>query len=899
MPTEPRATYRVQLHKEFGFDAAAEEVEYLDRLGVSHLYSSPVLQAVKGSTHGYDVVDHSRVNAELGGETGFARLAATLRARGMSQLLDIVPNHMAIVTPDNRWWWDVLENGPSSRYAAYFDVDWDPPEAKLRNTVLLPVLEDQYGRVLGQALLGVARQEDGTFTIRYHDHEWPVAPRSIDSLLADAAERCGSEELAFIADAQGRLAASTATDVLAIRRRHRHKEVLRLMLERLCREKPEVAAAVEAEIQRVNSDPNLLDALLDRQNYRVAFWKTAGRDLGYRRFFDVNTLVGLRVEVERVFFETHHLILGWLDDGTVDGLRIDHPDGMRDPAAYLHRLRSARPGVWVVVEKILEAGESLPESWPVEGTTGYDFMARASALFVDPEGERPLTELYEELTGAPTDYAEVLRVHKHRVLRDVLGSDLNRLTSQLVEVCERHRDYRDHTRHELHEVVRELIVCFPVYRTYVSAEAEGASAQDVKYVTEAVNAVRARRPEFDGRLLDFLRELLLRRVPGEHETEFVLRFQQVTGPAMAKGAEDTAFYGYNRLVSLNEVGGRPDRFGLSIREFHEANQAAHWKAPRGLLATSTHDSKRSEDVRARIGVLSEVPPAWARVVRGWFERHRKHWGGEPPDPNIQYLLYQTLVGAWPIEKERVKAYVEKAAREAKSRTSWTEPQAAYETALQGLVDAVLADETFRRELESFVATVRDAGRTYSLGQVLLKLTCPGVPDIYQGTELWDRSLVDPDNRRPVDFALRRRLLGELEGLPVATVMARADEGLPKLWLITRALGLRRARPAPFGPDGAYTPLVVEGPGSDQVVAFARGAEVVTVVPRFVLRRRGEWGSTRVVLPEGAWRNELTGEDVAGGPADVGRLLAKFPVALLSRAGSTGRSGSGRAATTAG
>jgi (1->4)-alpha-D-glucan 1-alpha-D-glucosylmutase len=882
VPTEPRATYRVQLHKGFGFEAAAAEVEYLDRLGVSHLYSSPVLQAVPGSTHGYDVVDHGKVNAELGGEAGFARLAATLRARGMGQLLDIVPNHMAIVTPHNRWWWDVLENGPSSRYAAYFDVDWDPPEAKLRNTVLLPVLEDQYGRVLEKALLGVARREDGTFTIRYHDHEWPVAPRSIDSLLAAAAERCGSDELAFIADAQGRLAASTATDVAAIRRRHRHKEVLRRMVERLCAERPEVAAAVEAEIQRVNADANLLDALLERQNYRVAFWRSAAGDLGYRRFFDVNTLVGLRVEIERVFFDTHHLVLGWLDDGTVDGLRIDHPDGMRDPAAYLHRLRSARPGVWVVAEKILEAGESLPESWPVEGTTGYEFMGRASALFVDPEGERPLTDLYAELTGEPTDYAEVLRVQKHRVLRDVLGSDLNRLTAQLVEVCENHRNYRDHTRHELHEVVRELIACFPVYRTYVSAEAEGASAQDDKYVGEAIAAVRVRRPEFDGRLLDFLRDLLLRRVPGDRETEFVLRFQQVTGPAMAKGAEDTAFYCYNRLVALNEVGSSPGRFGLSVREFHEANQAAQWKRPRGLLATSTHDSKRSEDVRARIGVLSEVPAAWARVARGWFERHQRHWGAEPPDRNIEYLLYQTLVGAWPIETERVKAYIEKAAREAKARTSWMAPQAAYEAALQKFVEVVLADETFRRELESFVSTVRDAGRASSLAQVLLKLTCPGVPDIYQGTELWDLSLVDPDNRRPVDFARRQRLLGELEGLPLSAVVARADEGLPKLFLITRALALRRARPGPFGPDGAYTPLEVEGPASDHVVAFSRGGDVVTVVPRFVLKRRGEWGDTRVALPAGTWRNALTGEDVDGGPAPVGRMLARFPVALLAR-----------------
>ena len=881
MPTEPRATYRLQLHAGFGFDRAADEVDYLDRLGVSHLYCSPILQAAPGSTHGYDVVDHSRVNAELGGAEGHARLSAALSARGMGQLLDIVPNHMAVVTPHNRWWWDVLENGPSSRYAAYFDVDWDPPEAKLRNTVLLPVLEDQYGRVLEAGLLSVARR-GGTFTIRYHDHEWPVAPRSIDALLAAAAERCGSDELAFIADAHGRLAASTATDVAAIRRRHRHKEVLRQMLDRLGREREDVRAALDAEVARVNADPDALDALMERQNYRVAFWRTAAGDLGYRRFFDVNNLVGLRVEVERVFFDTHALVLAWLHDGTVDGLRIDHPDGLRQPAAYLHRLRSAGPAAWVLVEKILEPGESLPESWPVDGTTGYDFMARVSALFVDPAGERPLSDLYAELTGEPVDFAEVLRAKKHQVLREVLGSDVNRLTALLVEVCERHRSYRDHTRHELHEVMREVIACFPVYRTYVSPEPEGATAQDERRVGEAIAAAKSHRPELDPRLLDFFRDLLLKRVPGEQETELVMRFQQVTGAAMAKGAEDTAFYCYNRLVSLNEVGGDPSRFGLPVREFHQAAQAAQWRWPRALLATSTHDSKRSEDVRARINLLSEIPEAWGRLVRGWFERHRRHWGEEPPDRNAEYLLYQTLVGAWPIDVPRIEAYMEKATREGKCRTSWTAPNAAYEAALHAFVAAVLADERCRREVESFVASLREGWRASALAQVLLKLTAPGVADLYQGTELWDLSLVDPDNRRPVDFGLRHRLLGELEGLAPEAIMARAEEGLPKLWLIARALGLRRRRPQAFGPQGAYVPLAAEGRAADHVVAFSRGGEVVTVAPRLLLRLGGDWGDTRITLPGGGWRNELTGEDVASDCVPAARLFARFPVALLSR-----------------
>jgi (1->4)-alpha-D-glucan 1-alpha-D-glucosylmutase len=542
--------------------------------------------------------------------------------------------------------------------------------------------------------------------------------------------------------------------------------------------------------------------------------------------------------------------------------------------------------VWVVVEKILEPGETLPENWPVEGTTGYDFMWRASALFVDPEGEAPLTALYAELSGEPTDYAEVLRVHKHRVLRDVLGSDLNRLTALLSDVCEQHRNFRDYTRHELHEVLRELIACFPVYRTYVSAEAEGASAQDERYVGEAIEDVRRRRPEFDGRLLDFLRDLLLRRVRGDKETELVLRFQQTTSPAMAKGAEDTAFYCYNRLVSLNEVGGNPGQFGISVAEFHEACQAAQWKSPRGLLATSTHDSKRSEDVRARISLLSEIPEAWAAAVRGWFARNVRHWGEADPDRNTEYLFYQTLVGAWPIEPPRIKAYMEKAAREAKSRTSWTAPDAAYETALQAFVDGVLGDEAFRREMDGFVATLREAARVSSLAQVLLKMTCPGVPDLYQGTELWDLSLVDPDNRRPVDFALRRRLLAELEGLSAEAVMARADEGLPKLWLVTRALALRRARPAAFGPHGDYVPLPATGHAAGHVVAFVRGGEVVTAVPRLVLRARGEWGDTRLALPDGTWRHELTGEDFPGGPTLPARLFARFPVALLTRSASS-------------
>jgi (1->4)-alpha-D-glucan 1-alpha-D-glucosylmutase len=886
--TEPRATYRVQLRREFPFSAAAGLVEYLDRLGVSHLYSSPILQAAPGSTHGYDVVDHGRVSEDLGGPTGQAELAAALRGRGLGWMMDVVANHMAIVTPWNRWWWDVLENGVSSRYAAYFDVDWDPPEARTRNIVLLPVLEDHYGRVLEAGLLRLFRQE-GRFEVRYRDHVWPVAPHSMDGLLAAAAAAARSDDLAFLSEALGRLEFSPADDLPAIRRRHRHKEVLKQMLARLCRERPELAQAVDAEVVRVSGDPDALDALLARQSYRLAHWRMAAQDLGYRRFFDVNSLAGLRVEVERVFVDTHALILGWLADGTVDGLRVDHPDGLRDPAGYLQRMRSAASGAWVVVEKVLAAGERLPSAWPVEGTTGYDFLARVSGVLLDPAGERPLTDLYAAFTGEPTDYPEVLRDKKRQVLRDVLGSDLNRLATLAQAVCEGHRGQRDHTRHDIQEALRETIAWFPVYRTYVGREPAGE--EDVHVVQDTVAAVRAGRPDIDPMLLEFLQEVLLGRVTGEREAELVRRFQQVTGPAMAKGAEDTAFYCYNRLLSLNEVGGDPGQFGLSLSAFHEGCQEAHWRWPRSLLATSTHDTKRSEDVRVRIHLLAEIPDRWADAVQRWAHLLARHWT-RAPDRNLEYYLYQTLVGAWPIELPRLKAHVEKAAREAKVHTSWNAPQADYEAGLMAFVEGVYGDERFRAELESFLAPLLEPARVLSLSQLLLKLTAPGVPDVYQGEELWQFQLVDPDNRRPVDYERRRRLLAEvhsgpfrgpgLEGLTPEAIWARADEGLPKLWVTARGLAARRSRADAFGPGGAYEPLPASGRAADHVIAFLRNRDVVTVAPRFPLRLGGRWEGTALTLPEGRWRNELTGEEWPPGAVPVSRLLARFPVALLLR-----------------
>ena len=889
-----RSTYRVQLTPRFGFDEAAAVAGYLADLGVTHLYSSPILQAAPGSTHGYDVVDHRRVNTDLGGEAGHRRLQSALAAAGLGHVLDVVPNHMAVgVGPDNAWWWDVLENGPAGVYASHFDVDWDPPEAKLRHTVLLPILGDHYGRVLEAGELRLERHA-GTFTVRYHEHVAPVAPRSLDRLLSAAAETCGSDELESIAAALGRLPHATATDRESVRERHRDKEVLRARLAELLEQQPEVAAAVDRRVHEVNGDWDSLHGLLERQNYRLAYWRTAGRELDYRRFFDVNTLVGVRVEDPQVFEDTHGLVLEWVRDGVVDGLRIDHPDGLRDPEGYLRCLREATGRAWVVVEKILEPGERLPAGWPVAGTTGYDFLERVGGLFVDPAGRQRLLELYAEVTGEPVDFQEVAHAKKHLVLRDILGADLNRLTAQFVEVCECNRRYRDYTRHQLHEVLREVVACFPVYRTYVRPDHATVSETDVAAVEAAVAAAVERRPDLDGELFAFLADLLLLRrrsgsapglpsTPGEAEAELVYRFQQVTAPVMAKGVEDTAFYTYVPLASLNEVGGSPGQWSVSVAEFHRRTAEAQRDWPESMLGTSTHDTKRSEDVRARLHLLSEVPDGWGDAVRRWVKANGRHRTGEGlPDANAEYLLYQTLVGAWPLGPDRAVAYMEKASKEAKARTSWIDPDPAYDAALRSFVEGVLADETFQADLRSFVEPLVEPGRVTSLAQTLVKLTAPGVPDVYQGSELWDLSLVDPDNRRPVDYALRRRLLAELPALDAEAIWARIEHGLPKLHVTREALHLRRRRPDAFGARGSYEPLAADGARAGHVVGYLRGDAVAAVVPRLVLGLRGDWADTSLDLPPGRWLNVLTGDHLPGGRVTLAGLLARFPVALLER-----------------
>jgi (1->4)-alpha-D-glucan 1-alpha-D-glucosylmutase len=771
------------------------------------------------------------------------------------------------------------------------------------------VLGDHLSRVLERGELRLRRQ-GASFAFAYYDQDWPAALPSLDELLSSAAHRCASDALAFLADALEELAAGPAAQSPGVsvadsqsplspaagsdarsrinQRRQRRRQVLQSQLDRLLQEDLVLAAAVDAEVAAANYNPAALGALLDRQYYRLAFWRVAREGLGYRRFFDINTLVGVRVEDPVVFDDTHRRVREWLSNGTLDGVRIDHPDGLRDPEGYFQSLRELAPNAWVVVEKILEPAlspaegseEQLPHSWPVAGTTGYDFLNRVGGLFVDPEGEAALSRIYEEFTGQTADYARAMREKKLMVVRQVLGSDLNRLVDLLGRICRQRR--LDYTRAVITAALEELVAAFPVYRTYVRLDPRQVSEDDVHHIAQAVETARAHHPNLNGDLLDFIQDLLLLRLDGELEGDFALRFQQYTGPAMAKGVEDTLFYTFNRLVSLNEVGGNPGRFGFSPEEFHQACARAqeHW--PQAMLATSTHDTKRGEDVRARIHLLSEISRHWEQTVRRWAEINQPHRVGEWPDRNTEYFFYQTLVGAWPLSTERAVAYLEKASREAKAHTSWTDPDPAYDAALRSFVEATLADPQFTGEVEAFVAPLVHPARVSSLAQTLIKLTAPGIPDIYRGSELWDLNLVDPDNRRPVDFDQRRRLLAQLDAATPESVLARMDEGLPKLWVIQRALARRRQRPELFGPSAGYRPLPARGRKARHVVAFARGEGALTVAPRLVLGLDGDWADTSLDLPPGRWRDEFSGREFFDGQATLPDLLSRFPVALLSQ-----------------
>ena len=868
-----RATYRLQLGPDLGFDAAARVVPYLARLGVSHVYLSPILQAATGSMHGYDVIDPTHLSHELGGLDAYLRLVEVAHAHRLGLLVDIVPNHMSVADRRNAWWWDVQENGPSARAAHVFDVDWDPPELRLRNVVLLPVLGDHRGRCIARKEIQVAR-EGAHFVVRYFDHRFPVAPRSVAEILWGS--HLGVERLAFIADGFASLPLPTALDVDSIERRHRDKTVLFELIEELMERDPAVAHGIDESIARLNDDVNALGAFLERQNYRLAFWRAAERDLDYRRFFDVTTLVGLRAEDPRVFDATHRLIGQLVRQGAIDGLRVDHVDGVADPDAYLARLRNLAPDIPIFVEKIIAGDESLPP-WPVQGTTGYELMHKLMELWVDPAGEAPLTALAAELTGEGRTFHEIALAARVEVLDSLLGSDVRRLTNLFSQLCDRHPAISDFSRRDCSDALAALVAAFPVYRSYVRRE-EAPRDADRVVIEVAYDAARARRPEIDEALLGALRDVLLGKLTGSLEAELVQRFQQLTAPAFAKGVEDTAFYRDARLCVLDDVGGEPSTFSIDLERFHAWNEQAQQKWPQRMLAGSTHDTKRSEDVRARMILIAEDHVAFAELAQTFFAGVDRLRTNGAPSRTLTMVLLQTLVGAWPMNAGRLKSYLEKASREAKQETSWVRPDEAYDAGLQTFVDALLSDRALCSTLDRYVERIASAARTVSLGWALCKLALPGVPDFYQGSELWTRELVDPDNRQPVDFQRHSELLAGLH-LPSGD----DAEGLTKLWVTQRALAVRARMPSVFGAESIYRGLFAHGPDGRRVVAFARthGADgLIAVTTRLPLR--GSLDAT-LALPAGTWCDAL----VIDGPALVDAvalrvLLSSLPVALLVR-----------------
>ena len=987
----PESTYRLQFHAGFTFRDATAIVPYLADLGISDCYASPYLKAAPGSTHGYDITDHQLLNPEIGTPEEHSALLEALRDHGLGLVLDVVPNHMGILGNENPWWNDVLENGQASPYAGYFDIDWwAPTRPENRGRVLLPLLGDLYGEVLERGELRVA-WEEAAFHVQYYDHRFPLDPKSYQAILEPALEPVSAAlgadhdavlEFQSILTAIRNLPGHTEHTPDRVTERHREKEIIKRRIGTLLAKQPPIEEAITTSLSDLNGTPgdarsfDALDLMLASQPYRLAYWRVASDEINYRRFFDINALAALRTDREEVLRATHALILKIVAREGVTGLRIDHPDGLLDPKTYLDQLQEAfvlaiaqrlhedgpnaesipwpelepdlreliaahpvdpkrPPALYVVVEKILGFEENFPADWPTHGTSGYEALNRINGLFVDPGSSAEFTRRYHEWTGDYTPYREIVRDKKLLILDVSLASELHVLAHQLERIALRDRRSRDFTQNSLRRALREVIAAFPVYRSYITAN--HVSEQDRMLVDRAVLAAMRRNPVMGRQIFRFLRNVLLDRVPTpedlpEHEpapADFAGKYQQVTAPAMAKGLEDTAFYVYNRLVSLNEVGGDPSRFGLGPDTLHRWSADRVARIPFALTALSTHDTKRSEDVRARIDVLSEIPDRWFQAVERWSALNAGHRARiedqDAPDRNEEYFLYQNLLGAWPLEemddeafstfRDRIRAFMAKAIHEAKVNSSWQNPNPEYDEAIDRFVQAVLDRAGNREFLDDFLPFQRFVshhGMINSLAQTLLKIALPGVPDTYQGTELWNFSLVDPDNRRPVDYARRAALLRELitrrgdqadgPAQLVRDLVATPGDGRIKLYTIWRGLACRRESPGLLS-SGDYRPLIVRGRHEASLFGFIRVSgprTAIVAVPRLTTRLispdrfplgREVWDDTEVELPGVApgslFRNEFTGASVetkACGNAAVaaaGELLADFPVALLT------------------
>jgi (1->4)-alpha-D-glucan 1-alpha-D-glucosylmutase len=971
----PSATYRLQFNRDFTFSHAAELAEYLATLGVSHCYASPIWRAAEGSSHGYDVADPTQINPELGGMNGFKHLMASLQKCGLGLILDVVPNHMCVTTSSNPYWWDLLESGPASQYARLFDIDWTPPKEELSNKILLPRLADQYGRVLEDQQIQIFYSQ-GAFFLGFYQNQLPLAPSSwIDILsavrgkLTDPVWERGEHtlELESILTALSHLPQRTETNEERILERMREKEIIKRRLMTLVEHEEAVRIALTSVMEEINGirgEPrsfDRLERLLADQAYRLSYWRVAADEINYRRFFDINDLAAIRVEEPEVFQLVHSLLFELIRQGHVSGLRVDHPDGLFDPEQYFLELqkgclaariaaesdgrsplelnakevetpqRGDRP-FFVVAEKIMTGNENLRPQWAIEGTTGYGFLNFVNGLFVDASHKKALRRLYRRFTGWSEEYRDLVYNCKRLILQVSMSSELNVLARQLDRISEQHRWSRDFTLENLRDTLKEVVTCFPVYRTYIRPPYKDVDAEDQRHIVSAVEAAKRRNRAISESVFDFIQSVLLLQDPSGLSQQqlaarrlFVMRFQQFTGPVMAKGLEDTAFFRYYPLVSLNEVGGNPEQFGISVPLFHTKNRIRQGSWPNALLATSTHDTKRSEDVRARLNVLSEIPIEWARALFQWqglnHSRKRLVSGEAVPSANEEYLLYQTLIGTWPLNAmradehseylTRIHLYMEKALREAKVHSSWVSPNSAYESAVRDFVTDVLTPSSsndFLNEFIKFQAPIARAGMFNSLSQLLIKLASPGIPDIYQGTEIWDFSLVDPDNRRPVDFGLRRSLLAKIQKLQseptrcIQELLTDLTSGMIKLFTACRILQYRRAHNELFA-QGDYLPLFPQGDRKRHIVAFARrhvGQQLIAVAGRFFASlASGEqlpvgpdvWGNTQLILTkrlkEGVWRDELTGQEIktetgGGRPfLPMERVFSLLPVALLT------------------
>jgi len=957
----PSATYRLQFNKTFTFDQAAGLVEYLDDLGITDIYASPFLMARPGSMHGYDVTDQSKFNPEIGTEDSFARLAQALEQHKMGLIADVVPNHMCISHPSNPWWWDVLENGPSSPFARYFDIDWRPPKEELVNKVLLPVLADQFGRVLENQEIRIVFDE-GQFHAAVYGTNLPLAPGTwtmiLDPAVTQLREKLGPShehvaELESIITALSHLPGTTETDDAKIRERQRERDIVKRRLSELLEASPEARAAIDRALAEINGrrgEPgsfDRLERLLGSEAYRLSFWRVAMDEINYRRFFDINDLAAIRVEDPEVFAAVHALIFDLVRRGYIRGLRVDHPDGLFEPEKYFrslqdgckawragsngHSERDPNAMFYIVAEKILTGHEPLRTEWEVQGTTGYEFLNLVNGLFVDIGKHKAFEQLYRRFTGWSEAFDDLACDSKRLILQVAMSSELNVLARKLDRISEQHRWSRDFTLESLRDALREVLAAFPVYRTYIASGQTDVDARDRRQVATAIREAKRRNPAISESVFDFIQSvLLLERPSGIDDSQqaerniFVMRFQQLSSPVMAKGVEDTAFYRYYPLASLNEVGGDPSRFGASINAFHRRNAIRRELWPNSMSASSTHDTKRGEDVRARINVLSEIPGEWYNAIRNWRGLNRAAktlLGGHlAPDANEEYLLYQTLIGTWPLTPmnaaehhsylQRIEGYMQKALHEAKVHTSWINPNSAYEQAVSEFVERVLEPapgNRFLEEFRQFQAPIARAGIWNSIAQVLLKIAAPGVPDFYQGNEIWAFDLVDPDNRRSVDYEVRGKLLANLRaqaardraGL-VNGLRENPCDGAIKMYITSEALRFRREHDGLFS-HGSYTGLSAEGNRARNVVAFTRTSQkkmIVALTGRFFLklcnshgRPIGDvWGNTSVALPRKCryeiFQDVFTGQTIGAETSDgrlvlpLSKVFSHCPVALL-------------------